>query len=341
MTGCLVSDTIKPPVTFNYYGYDRIGFMNMMEANLITYVSNSSYNWTNTFMRDILPWSPPGQKWSLDNLYAGIIVNLYKYEGGFQFISGFFHALPGLVPRAPATMQDNQAARDNFYLAASIGAQKNLYNFFARDLRWTISRSATSYLQTTYPNIYSTPGHEVTKAPSLSPTTLSPASSGPRIFLTAKSYSMNMGGIAGADAICTTEAGRSAKALLTDVAGCSGSPCRRATAPQIGWPLLPNTAYYNADYSAVVAVTDSHGLLPATLTSAVTVNGCINEATGMKSDWSTPVGYTCNDWTTTSTSTNVAVGWLCPNALSTSDLLQGGSFDCSHTIKFLCVAVTA
>jgi hypothetical protein len=147
---------------------------------------------------------------------------------------------------------------------------------------------------------------------------------------------MNMGGIAGADAICSAEAGGPAKALLSDESGCSGGPCRRASSPQIDWPLRPLTTYYTADFSSVLATTDSSGLLPAQLSSAVIVSGCLNEATGLGSDWSTLAGYTCKDWTSTASSDRVAVGWLCPQSLSTPDLLRGGSFDCSGLLQFLC-----
>jgi hypothetical protein len=338
VTGCLVSDTISPPVSFNYYGNDREAFMSSMETKLVTYVSNSAFNWNNTFMQNRLPWSPSE---SVDNLFAGILVNLYRYEGGFSFMSGFFHALPGLVPRAPKSKLDNQAARDNFYLAASIGAQKNLLDFFSSDLRWTISAGAVSYLSTNFPGIAASSGHRVTRAPSPRPSTRQPTRSDPRIFLTAGAYSMGLGGIAGADAICSVEAGGPAKALLTDETGCSGRPCRRATSPQIDWPLLPRTTYYTADFSAAVATTDSSGLLPAQLSSAVSVSGCTNQATGMSGDWSTRAGFTCSDWTSTASSNRVAVGWLCPQSLSTQDLLTGGSFDCGVTLRFLCATSVA
>ena len=43
--------------------------------------------------------------------------------------------------------------------------------------------------------------------------------SDPRIFVTSSAYNVNLGGIAGADAICTAEAGTDAKALLVDESG--------------------------------------------------------------------------------------------------------------------------
>jgi len=354
VTGCLVSEIIDPPVSFNYYGNNREAFMDMMEAHVFTYMSNTSYNWDNTFMHNRLAWSPSQ---SVDNLFAGILVNLYRNELGFQFIRGFFHALPGLVPRAPKSKLDNQGARDNFFLAASIGAKRNLYDLFTKDLRWNISTNAKDYLVTNYQNIADTPGHRImrpVRPPSKTPTisvsmkptvkpssqsTISPSSRPePRIFITPQEYSMNLGGIAGADAICTSLVGRSAQALLSDETGCSGGPCRRATSPKIAWPLQPNTVYYNADYSAIVATTDSNAMLPTQLTNPITVQSrCINQALGMNSDWITTTGLTCNNWNSTASTDKASVGWLCPTGLSTHDLLSGGTKNCNYPMQFLCV----
>ena len=70
---------------------------------------------------------------------------------------------------------------------------------------------------------------------------------------------MDLGGLAGADAICTAEAGQAAKALLLDDTGCPGPPCRRVSVktwpPDAGradWPVLPRTTYYNKDWTEEV-----------------------------------------------------------------------------------------
>lgn len=166
-----------------------------------------------------------------------------------------------------------------------------------------------------------------------------------RIFLTSQPYVMN-GGIAALDQICTNEAGEPAKALVTDETGCGGKPCRQAissnmldrTLGQIDWPLFPNTTYYNNfANSSMIATTDCFGFLPSTLQSPVQTSNCLNQASGMDKGWMTRPGATCNDWTSTSMTSQRAVGWLCPNGLSTADLLQGGFTDCSGSFKFLCV----
>ena len=162
----------------------------------------------------------------------------------------------------------------------------------------------------------------------------------PRLFLTFDMYNISMmNGIVGADAICTREAGGPAKALLVDETGCSGQPCRRATiSPNVGdgqidWPLIPNTAYYNDEFSAVVATTGSNGLLPSNLLATITAPGCPNQASGVDSDWTTRDGMTCDSWQH-STSGMMGVGYPC--SLSTMNFLNGGSVVCRSLIRFIC-----
>ena len=184
---------------------------------------------------------------------------------------------------------------------------------------------------------------QLTATSSPSTTPASSVQTSPRLFLTSKAYSPSaINGIAGADAICTMEAGgAAAKALLVDETGCNGRPCRRATISpntgdgQIDWPLMPNTAYYNADFSAVVATTGANGLLPSTLLVAITAPGCLNQASGLNKDWTTRSGLTCGGWQ--QPSGQQAVGWICSNDLSTTDLLNGGYVQCSSASRLLCV----
>ena len=75
-----------------------------------------------------------------------------------------------------------------------------------------------------------------------------PRPTGGRIWLTSAAYNISGapgGGVAAADAACTLEAGGApARALIADVAGCGGQPCRRASVTpwrgdgQIDWPLV-------------------------------------------------------------------------------------------------------
>lgn len=135
---------------------------------------------------------------------------------------------------------------------------------------------------------------------------------GGRAFLTAQAYSTALGGIAGADAVCTREAGVPARALLVDEAGCAGgsAPCRRATLTpfrgdgQIDWPLCPHCAYFNWDNTTLLGLTDATALFAFPLFR--NSMRCVNQASGMQTDWTTVVNGTCASWTAGSNATVVA-----------------------------------
>ena len=157
--GSLVVQKMQPPMNYNYAGYDISGFWMMFERELDTYIAgvkDTSYNWVNTFMFHRLIWSatdsaPYGAK-SLDNLYSGILIRLWKNYGKNKFLLRFFKALNYMSKSGPntrsATYLSNrvnrsvymdtlstsdtlnklnyQTASENFYIAASYGAGKNL-----------------------------------------------------------------------------------------------------------------------------------------------------------------------------------------------------------------------
>ena len=125
--GCLVSVAITPPVEFTYFGTDRDGFIQSMENHLMTYVENPEYNVNNTFMKGFLPWRSQS---SLDNLYSGLNSFLFRKCGGVTFLKGFFGALKSLLVRAPSSKADYETAMENYYIAASIGANADLKDFF-------------------------------------------------------------------------------------------------------------------------------------------------------------------------------------------------------------------
>ncbi|CAJ1375994.1 unnamed protein product [Effrenium voratum] len=137
--GGLVSVAIEPPVEFNYFGKTRAEFMEMMEANLVIYVSDPQYTVDNTFMKDFLPWSSHS---SLDNLYSGLNSFLFRKCGGVTFLKGFFGALEGLLSRAPDTLADYETAMENYYIAASIGANADLKDFFIGEMKWHLRQAA-------------------------------------------------------------------------------------------------------------------------------------------------------------------------------------------------------
>jgi hypothetical protein len=126
---------------------------------------DGGYAWDDVFMREFLPWN---SGWSLDNVYSGLLVHLFRYVGGDSaapatplvpspfpcddptlaalscgaaFLRRVFRvAVPLLLAqgasRRPASKADTQTARDNFVLAASIAAGRSLEDHFTRELRW-------------------------------------------------------------------------------------------------------------------------------------------------------------------------------------------------------------
>ncbi|CAE7266561.1 unnamed protein product [Symbiodinium sp. CCMP2456] len=158
----------------------------------------------------------------------------------------------------------------------------------------------------------------------------------PRIFMTSEKHSMNLGGIEGADAICTSEAKQPAKALLVDESGCGGEPCRRASlgmwppsAGRIDWPLLPETSYYNLDWTEELGKTDCHGFI-SSLSNPVT-SECTNQASGLVGAFST--GDTCQSFTSAEASDHLSVGWSCSQD---GAVFVGGRMSCGGKFKFLC-----
>lgn len=166
----------------------------------------------------------------------------------------------------------------------------------------------------------------------------SPRPYGGRLFLTSAAYSTSLGGIAGADAACTAEAGAPAKALLVDESGCGGAPCRRASVTpfagdgQLDWPLPPSRMFYTRDNATAVGYTDAHGLLSYPLYKPVDAS-CSNQASGLATDWTTRAGSTCESWTSAAPAAQDGVGWTC--ALD-DGLFDGGDVPCGRN-AFICV----
>jgi hypothetical protein len=122
-------------------------------------------------MRERVPWDP--ERTSLDNVYSGLLVHLHRLAGGdadvpraattpaapspfpcddptistlscgSAFLRRWFRvAMPLLLSpghhRCPASKADAATARDNFVLAASIAAGRDLCAHFASELRWPV-----------------------------------------------------------------------------------------------------------------------------------------------------------------------------------------------------------
>lgn len=132
------------------------------------------YSWDAVFLSERTPWA---EGMSLDNVYSGLLVHLCRLAGGDApargsaptpsrpasarsrfpcddaglsaldctgaFLRRWFRvAMPLLLRpalcRCPASKADVATARDNFVLAASIAAGRDLSAHFSAELRWPV-----------------------------------------------------------------------------------------------------------------------------------------------------------------------------------------------------------
>jgi hypothetical protein len=141
------------PAAFHYYGKDRAGFMAGMEAQLGRYIAGG-YAWDDVFMRERTPWD---EHTSLDNVYAGLLVRVFKEAGGDggdggAMLKRFFRvAIPLMLQagpaRRPAHVHDVPKARDNLYIAFSVAAGRDLRELFLGTLRWPVSADGLAAAQ--------------------------------------------------------------------------------------------------------------------------------------------------------------------------------------------------
>eukprot|EP00282_Hemiselmis_andersenii_P015780 CAMPEP_0114133204 /NCGR_PEP_ID=MMETSP0043_2-20121206/13500_1 /TAXON_ID=464988 /ORGANISM="Hemiselmis andersenii, Strain CCMP644" /LENGTH=166 /DNA_ID=CAMNT_0001226763 /DNA_START=7 /DNA_END=507 /DNA_ORIENTATION=+ len=153
----------------------------------------------------------------------------------------------------------------------------------------------------------------------------------------------SIGGLSGADALCTADAigNVASKALL---AGEGGGGRSGLVGSQIDWPLKPNTEYWSKDESRLVTVTNGDSVIPNPMLGLIQTVSNFNQASGFNADWSPKVGETCTSWTSGNSFETLAVGWLCTDVntvacLEPSSLLVGGTGNCGESKKFLCVTV--
>ena len=171
--GGLLTKNIVPSINFDYAGYNIEQFWNMMERHLDTYINglNSGiYTWDNAFMYNRMIWSAnaanPNGAESLDNLYSGILIRLWRNNGNKVFLIRFFKAIQLMSNRNAYYFLDlenklyyidtlstdttnaklnAQTAAENFYIAASYGAKQDLYIYFTVTLRRSIRQEARDY----------------------------------------------------------------------------------------------------------------------------------------------------------------------------------------------------
>jgi hypothetical protein len=106
-----------------------------------TYAANTSLNFNNTFLTSSFT-SPYG---GCSDLWAAMVIRLANNYGGETFIQALFKQV--LKRPNAVTTQD---AIDNFVLAASAAAGKNLTLTFGTTWKWPISTSASQQAQSLY-----------------------------------------------------------------------------------------------------------------------------------------------------------------------------------------------
>ena len=99
------------------------------------YEADPSLTWENTLKIDRAPRNPMGLNGT--DLFAGFCFRLAERHGGPQFIAQLWRQ----AAKRPAA-KSTQEAIDNFVLAASAAAGKDLTDFFSKDWRWPISDAA-------------------------------------------------------------------------------------------------------------------------------------------------------------------------------------------------------
>ena len=122
-----------------------------------------------------------------------------------------------------------------------------------------------------------------------------------KIFITASSFTGNLGGVSGADSLCNSDANKPDASIYSALLFAT---TRTFSA---GWPLLPNTPYYRDDGTTLISTTDSSGRLMAAGSNSPSDTRIDKAWTGMRLDpWCSTLSnctWTCGDWT------NGSSGW--------------------------------
>ncbi|TGN01357.1 hypothetical protein [Leptospira yasudae] len=116
-------------------------------------------------------------------------------------------------------------------------------------------------------------------------------------------------GVDGADSSCSANAGFTSKALLGVASRVPGSA---------GWPIKPNTRYYNYDTLNAIATSNGSGLIPYATIYGSTANPANNFWSGFLTNWAVDNTQNCGDWTNNATGTGLSgdgtTGYSCTTA---------------------------
>ncbi len=162
-----------------------------------------------------------------------------------------------------------------------------------------------------------------------------------RIFLTAiASYTGNLGGVAGADSKCQSDASRpndsTYKALIADNAisrqACINPNCTSAS-ENTAWVLHPNTQYVRTDGTTKIFFTNAAGIhdFATSMDNSIALSGVAY--TGLKTDWTSDTDN-CNGWLDGSISSYGAGG---DSTSNNSTALKTASEPCNTPKGLYCV----
>lgn len=167
---------------------------------------------------------------------------------------------------------------------------------------------------------------------------------GYQMYVTATSYAGNLGGIAGADAKCMSDANYPGsgtyKALIVDGSSrraCTTDNCSGGTGEHIDWVLRNNATYCKTDGTTIITTTNAVGLLSYPLAVSL-ASSSTSVWTGLMSYWKGNVD--CSNWTSSTMSTDQAHNGNMGDAGSTSESFAGDAnafAQCGNTKKIICV----
>ena len=172
-----------------------------------------------------------------------------------------------------------------------------------------------------------------------------PFSNNRRIYVTSLNNSIStVGSVAGADTICMNDSAKPTqstvyKALLGDLTGCSGIPCRRASITanagdgQIDWVFKPNTSYYRSDGTTLIMTTNSNAIFVfGNFTNSITA-ATFFPITGMVGNWTTPSNSNCVNYSFTASGSVLTS----TSNLTTTGAISGASMGCGGSFTLYCV----
>lgn len=160
-----------------------------------------------------------------------------------------------------------------------------------------------------------------------------------RLFVTSSTTNGNMGGVTGADTLCSSDAnkptdGGTYKAVLVDASlnrrACASGNCTVAAGNNISWALGANLTYLRSSDGTVIFTTNSAGIFAFGTASASVDTGSNQYFTGLNSDW-TLNGSHCTSWTS-----NTGSGRIGSSDQTGSTMIENGGSGCNTSKNLLC-----